>query len=162
MIYIVLFIGMFLEGIFSNLIAFQNSFFLPLFTLVTIVLLHSYLKGNLKKCIIVGFIYGLLYDCIYTQALFLDGFLFVCVILILQFLCQFVSCTMIGISFLLFFSICVYRIGSYIILCMIGYINFNVPFLFLAIQSSIILNLIYGILLFYVLKWYYKRHLLIF
>lgn len=162
MIYVILCLSLFLEGIFSNIVPFQNSFFVPLFAMMTIVLLYPYGKIHLKKYILTIFIYGVVYDFIYTQALFLDGILFVGIIMMIHFLYRFFSSSVVGLLFLECISIFIYRVGSYIILCMIGYVDFKVNILVSSIYFSILLNVLYASLFYYIIKWCNKKHTLLF
>lgn len=157
--YILFMISLFLEGLLSNIIPFY-SYISMLLLFTSIVLFYPYAKRNFKKYMIVIFIYGVLYDLIYTQALFLDGILFSVCIFLLHYLYKFFKTIPFSDFWLLILMILLYRSFGYFVLCMIGYLQFDVGIYIHSLLSSILFNVVYGILLYYILKVLYHKKIL--
>lgn len=74
MIYLILILSFYLEGLLNILL--DVSFLIPLFSLMSIIVIYSYLKDEDKKYFIICLSVGLLYDVVYTNTLFLNASLF--------------------------------------------------------------------------------------
>ena len=69
---IVMLISFVLDGVFSNIL---KAPFLPLFSIVSLVVMENYKKSE-KNYLINCSILGLLYDLVYTNTLFLNSLYF--------------------------------------------------------------------------------------
>ena len=69
MIVAILLISFAIESIVSNLIPL-NSIFIPLFSIVSLVVVYPLFNGDKNKFLIYSFIFGLLYDIVYTNTIF--------------------------------------------------------------------------------------------
>lgn len=144
-------ISFLLEGIFTNLVSI-NSLFIPLFTITSLVILFPYFNNKDKyfSYFIISVIFGFLYDIFYTNSLFINTFAFALNCLIIMFINNYVSPNLLikmGVNVIV---IIFYRITTYFMLCLYGYIIFNENLLLKGIYSSIIVNLIYGIILYFI------------
>ena len=74
---IVTVISFFLESIVSNFVSINSDLFLPLFTIVSLVIIYPYLKKERANYYKIAAVLGLFYDIVYTDTLILNLFLFV-------------------------------------------------------------------------------------
>ena len=156
MIYFILIFSFLVEGSFSNLIS-SHSIFIPLFFLSSLTFLYPYFNGKKLNFIIASLICGLFYDVIYTNSLFVNTLDFtLCGYLII--LCySYVNYNLISSSFINVVVLIFYRIFGYLLLCFVSYISFNFTDLCKSIYSSIISNLIYGIVLYSLINLIFKE-----
>lgn len=149
MIFIII-ISFFLEGIISNLIN-ANSYLLPLFTITSLVITYPLFNKEKKSLIIItSFIVGIMYDIAYTNSLFINTFTFILCSLLIILLYMYIPDNLVGKTSINLFLIVSFKFISYLLLFIFGFINFNQHILIKGILSSLILNIIYGLLLYYI------------
>ena len=156
MITVVIILSFLFDGIFSNLIT-NNSLLVPIFSLVSLLVLYPYFNSNNKNFIIVSGIVGLFYDIIYTDSIFVNTFMFLLLSIFIIKISEYANYNLLNLSILTIISICLYRILSYLLLCMVGYLNFNEIILIRGIYSSLIINIIYCIILYFVTDYIGKK-----
>ncbi len=123
-------------------------FITPLFTLLT--LLFIYRNENRYA---ITLIIGILYDLLYTDTLFLNAFIFLLILLLIEKIFKYIKYNFLNVLLVSILIIVIYRISIYLILCLIGYLYFDyVDLLFGTIYSLI--NIIYVIALYFGLKYY--------
>lgn len=148
---IYLFLSFILDGLIIN-----NSFFYPLFTLVSLVIIFPTFNKKNYNYYITCFVIGLLYDIVYTNTFLLNGIIYLILGLLINLIYKKININTLTIIFEIIFLISIYRILTFIILNILGY-NFNIYSLLESIYSSIILNIIYTFLSYNVLilnkKW---------
>ena len=152
LLYCILFVGFYLEGICSNFVSISTAFFNPLFALVTLVLLCPYCYRNQKKYYKICFWYGVLYDLIYTNTIFFHGLIFLMIGYISYYLYQLFSHHLMNTFMIVVISILVLRSVSYLLLCIVGSRIFSLFVLLHSITSSLIVNLIYTTILYFLLQ----------
>ena len=152
-------ISLILEIILSNYISY-NSIFIPLFLLTSLVAYYPYTKYNFKKYLKIVFIYGIVYDLINTNYIFLDGILFLNCILVVDYLYKLFPLSKYKLFYLNIFSIILYRIMNYLILVIINVLNMNIKILLNSIISSLIINIFYMIIICLLIKNLYKRKII--
>lgn len=157
MISFIIIISFLLDGIISNLISI-NSLLVPFFSLVCLLILYPYFNGNIKKFIIVSILVGLFYDIIYTDSIFVNTFIFLLMSLFIIKINEYVNNNLFNICGLSIILITLYRIFSYMLLCMVGYLNFDGNLLIKGIYTSLIINVIYASILFYITNYLYKKY----
>lgn len=151
MIPIVLIFSFLFEGIFSNLVN-TDSIFIPLFCLTSLLLIYPYFKKKDINYIIVCLILGLFYDIVFSDSAFVNTICF-CIIGFLNIICyKYVKYNIYTSNIINLILLITYRIISYIILLSINYITFNSTIFFKGIYSSILINIIYGIMLYYIIE----------
>lgn len=151
MMYIVTIISFFLDLFLSSIIPIINSskvFLIPMFTIVSLVLMYPYFNNNqsqfFKYCIIIGFIY----DIAVTNTLCVNAIIFLFLGFLTYLLDGGLSNNLMSIIFKSLIIIFVYDIIMYFILVLIGYINFDIFALVFKLLKSIVLNVIYVIICF--------------
>ena len=138
---IIIIISFFLDSIISNLIGL-NSIFMPLCTLMSLIIIYPYYKFK-NDFLITSFITGVCYDLIYTNTIVVHGFLFLIMAFIIIELNIVLSNNYINVAIMGIVLIIVYRSLTYGFLLITGNISFDILALFKSIYSSVIINVIY-------------------
>lgn len=146
----------FLESICSNYISINSSLFIPLFSIISLVIIYPYFNNKdlqfLQCCAGVG----LAYDLIFTNTLIFNMVIFLGIGVIIKLINFFISNNPLNITLISALSIVFYRLITYIVLCIVGYLNFNFQVLYKSIYSSLLLNVIYAFFV-YLLTDYFSR-----
>lgn len=148
MIAIGIIISFILEGVFTNLVSL-NSVLLPLFTVTALTILYPYFNNNQLKFMGISAITGLCYDIIYTDSIFVNTFSFVIISVAIIVIYNYITMNIFNINGLNIVIIVLFKVVSYLLLCIVGYTRFISGTLICGIYSSLIVNIIYGIV-FYV------------
>lgn len=147
MVAIVLIISFILDSLISNFIPL-NSIFMPLFTLMSLIIIYPYFNNHKTKYLLVCFVTGLFYDLIYTNTIVIHAFLFLVIGFIIIRLNLILSNNYLNVAIMAIIIIIIYRIIAYGLLLITANIDFNFMTLLKSIYSSLILNLIYVVLTF--------------
>lgn len=148
---IIMLVSFLLDGIFSNIL---KSPLIPLFTIASIVIMEKYYNGNEKKYLTYCFISGLLYDLIYTNSLFLNAFIFLAIGFITLVFYYFLTHRLDIDILVTTVAIAIYRTISFIFNFLFHRVSGK---LFLpSIYNSIIINIIYCIVIYFIAKKTYK------
>jgi len=143
------------ESIFSNFIPVY-SLFTPLFLLTSIVVLYPYISKNKFNFIIICMILGVIYDISFTGSCFVNVISFTTVGYILSVCYNYVKYNVYTVNIINIIILITYRIISYIILLSVNYIPFNNRNFFSGIYNSILINILYCIVIFYMANLFYK------
>jgi len=138
---IITIISLILDGIIS--VYTNNTMFIPLFTLTSLLITYKNYERKEKIYFIFLSIIGLIYDALYTDIILLNTFVFIIIGLIIKLLNIYLSHKLTSNVVKLLVIIIFYRVITYIILCILNYINFEFIILFKSIYNSIFLNIIY-------------------
>ena len=147
MVYIIIAFSLLLELIFSNIVPI-NSFLTPLFAFTSLVILYPYFKNKNLNYIITCALFGLIYDICFTDSIFINTICFsICGII--SILCyNYFKYNIYSSNILNIFNLIIYRIMSYLLLIIVSYLKFNSLILFQGIYNSIVVNIIYGVLIY--------------
>ena len=147
MIYIILIFSMLFEAAFTNIVN-SYSFLIPLFLLTSLTILYPYFKNNKFNFVIVSIICGLFYDIGFTNSLFINTISFgICGGLIIWGY-NYMNYNVFSCCFVNIINIIFYRIISYLLLCIIDYINFKGIILLEGIYNSLLVNIVYCVIIF--------------
>ena len=149
MIIVSIIISFILEGVFTNLVGI-NSFLLPLFTVTSLTILYPYFNNNHNKFIGVCALVGFFYDIIYTESVFINTFSFTIMSMFIIIIYNYINMNIFNINGLNVIIIIIFKIVSYMLLCIVGYCHFKSNVLIRGIYHSLIINIIYGII-FYII-----------
>lgn len=147
-VFATLIISFLLDGVFSNVITIHNNMLIPLLSVMSLIIIYPYFKKDDIKYLEYIFIYGLIYDLVYTDTLILNAIIFTFIGLIIIGINIIISNNYLNIALISFFVIISYRIMTYFILVFTRYLEFNINDLLRSITSSLLLNIIYVILMF--------------
>ncbi|MBQ2947224.1 MAG: hypothetical protein IJE04_05240 [Bacilli bacterium] len=151
MIYIILIFSFLFEATFTNIVNVY-SFLAPLFLLTSLTILYPYFKKDNFNFVILSIICGLFYDISFTGSPFINTISFgICSgFIILGY--NYMNYNVVNSNFINVIVICIYRIISYLLLCIIDYVTFNETFLIEGICNSLLVNVIYGIIIFIIIS----------
>lgn len=135
-----------LEGVFSAFLP-ANSIFYALLSLVALIIVYPYYNGKVNNYYITAFIYGFMYDLIYTNTIVFNAFLFLLISNIIVRLDRVLSFNYVNLCLTIIICIVIFRSLSYGALLMTGNLNFNFDEYLNSILNSLLITIIYGILL---------------
>ncbi len=153
---ILIIISFILDSVISNVVSI-NSYFLPLFTLVSFSLVYPKYKKNNIKFLMLVFIFGLLYDICFSSSLYINTLSFLAVASIIIVLYHYINMNIFSFTLINVLVIALYRIISYIIYILVSYKIFNAQILLISIVQSIILNILYGIIVYLIYNYIVKK-----
>lgn len=153
---IISFLSLVLEGIISMLIG-ANSLLIPLFSIISLVVIFPFMLNEKVKFLIYSVILGLIYDLVYTQTLFLNTIVFFLIALIIILFFKYLPINLVNSIVVTTILISLYRIIIYGIICLANLLDFNSRELFKSIYSSLIINYIYIFILYFCLKKYNQK-----
>ena len=152
---VILIISLILDGLLTNYLPYlvnDLSLFTPLLTVVTIFIIYPGFRKRERKYFITIFIVGLVYDLLYTNLLFFNALIFLVIAYLSKIIYKNyeVDC----------FKLIIYLIGiiiSYEVLCASIFFIFDlVPItidkLIYKITHSILLNIIYGEIIYFIMN----------
>ena len=142
MVIIVLIISFLLDSIISNLVSI-NGLFLPLFTVMSLIIIYPYFNNKRNKFYLACFITGVCYDLIYTNTIVVHGFLFVLLGFIITRMNLVLANNYINVVIMGLVLIIVYRLLTYGLILITANASFDFFNLFRSIYSSLIANVIF-------------------
>ena len=143
---IILIISFILDGVLTNFLPFgvENiSLFTPLLTIVALVVIYNFFYHKEKNYYILSFVIGILYDLFYTNLLFLDGLLFLLIAFVITKIYKVVGFNYMWIAL----DIVIFNL-----------VPMSIYRLLYKISHSIILNIIYGELLYFIIQLLPKKY----
>lgn len=155
MICLILILSFLLEGVFSNVIEI-NSALLPCFSLISLAIIYPYFKDKNINFLIASLLTGIFYDIAFTNTPFINSVVFVFCGFIIRWFYKYVNFNFLTQILLTILIVLVNRLTIYLILCVFDYTNFNEDILISSILSSLIANIIYSAIMFYVLHHFCK------
>ena len=147
---VILLVSFLLEGIISNFVPI-NGFLAPLFTLVALIMICP-LFSESTDYYKYAFFTGLAYDLFYTDTIIFHAIIFCFMAFIIMRLNIVLSDNFINALITVSVCILMYRVLTYGLLVFINNMSFEVLALINSILKSLILNLIYGMILFVVIR----------
>ena len=148
MVSIITILSFLLEGIVSNIVGITSLWLVPLFSIVSLIIIYPYFNHEEGNYLKVCFAVGLFYDLVYTDTLIVNACIFLLIGLFIRWLNFSMSNHAISVLFMTFLTILVYRILMYLILIVVGFLPFNFQTLVISVTSSLFLNLFYAEILY--------------
>ncbi len=145
---IVTILSFFLESIVSNFVSINSDLFLPLFTIVALVIIYPFFKKDRSTYFKIAAILGLFYDVVFTDTLIVNFFLFLMTAYFIEKVNYMLSNNYLNVAIITALSIAFYRSISFLVLVIIGYLPFSWYSLARGITTSLLLNIIYAVLLY--------------
>ena len=158
---IIIIISFILDGVLTNFLPYgvENiSLFTPLLTIVALVVIYNFFYHEEKKYYILSFIVGILYDLFYTNLLFLDGLLFLLIAFVITKIYKLVGFNYMWIALDILISIIIYECSFALVIVIFNLIPMTIYRLLYKIGHSIILNIIYGEILYFIIKLLPKKY----
>ena len=158
---IIVVISILLDGILSNFLPYlytDLSIFTPLLTLVSIFMIYPFFKKKEKNYFITIFIIGIIYDLLYTNLLFFNGVIFVIIGLLIKYIYKTYEITPLRLILYLIILITSYESLTSIILLIYNVVPVTFYKVFYKIINSLLLNIIYGELIYLIIKILPKKY----
>lgn len=153
---ILLLISFLLEGIISNFVPI-NGFLLPLFTLMALIIIYPLFDEH-SEYYKYAFITGLAYDLFYTDTIIFHAIIFCFIAFLITRLNLVLSDNYFNILIIVAICILIYRFVTYGLLVLVSNMSFDFITLMLSVLKSLIINLIYSMILFFVVKKCQKKY----
>lgn len=164
--YLIIAISFVIDGILTNFLPYSVmdlSLFTPLTTIVALIVVYPFFYHQEKKYLITSLITGLLYDLFYTNLLFLNAILFLCLAFIYIKLYKLLGDGIFKILFHITLLIIIYELLTVGIILIFNLVPITSSRVIYKISHSLLLNLIYGEALYLIRKIipkkYYKVHI---
>jgi len=139
---IVLIISFILDNLISNFIPL-NSVLVPLFTIMSLIIIYPYFTNHKNKYLLACFIVGICYDLIYTNTIVIHGFLFLLLGFIITRMNLLLANNFINVVIMGIILIVVYRSLTYGLILITANASFDLFNLFRSIYSSLIMNIFF-------------------
>lgn len=159
---IIIIISLILDGFLTNILPFMVgdlSFFTPLFTLTVISILYPYYRKKEKYFFIMVFITGIIYDLLYTNLLFFNGLLFIGISYISKLINKNYEMNYLRLIIYIILMITIYETVTALILVIFNLFPITISKVFYKITHSLIINIIYGELIYLILNKLPKKYM---
>ncbi len=157
MIILILAISFVLEGIISLIIP-EESLFMPVFSIIAVATVYPLFKDNKVKYLVYSSSLGLLYDIVYTNTPFTNTLSFLATAFIITLIYEYIKVSKFNILLIDIVVILFYQSFSYLLLCILNYCTFNEVTFIVNLYSSLILNVIYGLIIYIIVELFIKKH----
>lgn len=158
---IILIISILLDGILTNYLPYlvnDLSLFTPLLTVVSIFIIYPLNRKKEKDFFIKIFIIGIIYDFLYTNLLFLNGLLFVLIAYISKIIYKNLEISYLKLILYTIIIVIVYETTYAGILLIYRVVPITLYKLFYKISHTLILNIIYTEILYFIIKHLPKKY----
>jgi rod shape-determining protein MreD len=152
-------ISFIIEGILSNYLNYtiiNPTIFKTIYTLITLIIVSKYFNNSQKYYLIV-FVFGLLYDIVYTNTFILNAILFLSIAFLSNIIKNIFSDTIISANIISLLSIFLYHIFSFAILQIIAYNIYDFELLLTIITHSIIMTIIFTTIIYYLSQYLFTK-----
>ena len=145
--FIIMLMSFILENGWSLIFYKNTSLFLSVFSVISIFIVYPLYNNNNKKYYVSCFIYGLVYDIVFTNTIFLNAFIFLFIAFIISKIYKLFNLNTFNTIIVTISTIILYRFINYLIIVMIDNLDFDYTLLLKSIYSSLIVNVIYVLVL---------------
>lgn len=150
---LIIIFSLFLDFLLSNINYSLFSYFYPMITITTIVYLSNfYTNSNRSNYYLLVFLTSIIYDSIFVGNLLITVSSFMIVAILNMFLKRHLRSNLFNNILMLILSIILYEAFILLLLFVVGYKSFEFSMLLYKITHSLLLNTIYIIIMFLVLK----------
>ena len=150
---LIIIFSLFLDLLLSNINYSLLSYFYPMITITTIVYLSNlYTNPNRSNYYLLVFLTSIIYDSIFVGNLLITVSSFMIVAILNMFLKRHLRSNLFNNILMLILSIILYEVFILLLLFVVGYKSFEFGMLLYKITHSLLLNTIYIVIMFLVLK----------
>ncbi len=142
-IVIYLILSFYLDGIISTMINTSTNFLNPLFNITALVIIYKFFERKEKTYFILSSLIGLSYGIYYTDTFILNMVVFLLLAFFIKFINIYLAHNILSDITKVILTIIFYRLVTFIILIIVGYVDFDLYMLSKSIYSSLFLNTIY-------------------
>lgn len=148
--YLIIIFSFLLESTFSN-IFYQDTLFLNLFSILSLYVSYPFFKNNKKTYYVMALILGFIYDLVFMPNFGINFIMFLVFGILISKICDTFEETFFSNIFISLLIIISYRVVTYLIYILCNNLTFDILLFLKSIYSSFILNLIYIIVLYFLL-----------
>lgn len=159
--YLILIISLLLDGILTNYLPYlvnDLSYFTPSLTLISIIIIYPYFVKKQKNYFITIFLLGFIYDLFYTNLYFYHAVIFFLIGYLLLKVDKFLPRNMINFMFIIIGTIIFYEGLTGILLYIFHIVPVTITKVLYKITHSILINVIYGEIIYGLLKILPKKY----
>ncbi len=159
--YIIMTISLLLDGLLTNYLPYlinDLTWFTPMLTLVSIFILYPFYRKREKKYLITVFILGMIYDLFYTNLLFFNASLFFMIGYISIKIQKNFDLSYLKIILYTIIVITTYESLTGLFLWLYHIVPITIPKVLYKISHSLILNIIYLEIVYYIIKIIPKKY----
>ena len=150
---LIIIFSLFLDFLLSNINYSLLSYFYPMITITTIVYLSNlYTNPNRSNYYLLVFLTSIIYDSIFVGNLLITVSSFMIVAILNMFLKRHLRSNLFNNILMLILSIILYEVFILLLLFVVGYKSFEFGMLLYKITHSLLLNTIYIVIMFLVIK----------
>ncbi len=150
---LIIIFSLFLDFLLSNINYSLLSYFYPMIIITTIVYLSNfYTNSNRSNYYLLVFLTSIIYDSIFVGNLLITVSSFMAVAILDMFLKRHLRSNLFNNILMLILSIILYEVFILLLLFVVGYKSFEFGMLLYKITHSLLLNTIYIVIMFLVLK----------
>lgn len=150
---LIIIFSLFLDFLLSNINYSLLSYFYPMITITTIVYFSNlYTNPNRSNYYLLVFLTSIIYDSIFVGNLLITVSSFMIVAILNMFLKRHLRSNLFNNILMLILSIILYEVFILLLLFVVGYKSFEFSMLLYKITHSLLLNTIYIVIMFLVLK----------
>ena len=150
-----------LDGLLTNYLPYlvnSLSYFTPMMTQICLFLVCYFYKKNKKDYLILCLISGIIYDWLYSPFIIFYGIIFLAIGIFSKYIFDNYEISYIKLLFYNILIITIYETLVFLIIIFFNLVNVNLYNLFYKIIHSLILNLIYGQVLYFIIEKIPKKY----
>lgn len=158
---IIILVSFFLDAFSSMYIPIWISNYnvlVPMFTIISLIIIYPYFNNNENNYLITCLVFGLLYDVTFTNTFGLNIALFFGIGFLIIFIDNILSNNLFSLIIKMLIVIVLYDTLTYTILLMLNYIDYGILTLIIKILKSLILNIIYLALTYFIANKISKKY----
>lgn len=158
---IIVLISLLLDGFLTNILPYtvENlSLLTPSLTLISLLLVYPFYRKKEMKYTILILITGVIYDLLYTNLLFFNAILFYIVIKVMQYIYKKYEINYFTIIINTIIAITTYEVLQVIIISIYNLYPITLYSLIYKIKSSLLLNIIYAELIYFIISIIPKKY----
>ncbi len=140
-------ISIILQSVLSNFLSTPNTILHPLFSLSALIVVFPYFK-NKNNYLFSAFIYGMCYDILFSEMLFINSFLFFLLAVVILILNKQWNNTLFNIVLFQVITIFIYQNIMYFLVAIITKIEWNSIKSFSLVLNSLLVNILYVMLIY--------------
>ncbi len=157
--YLIIIISLILDGILTNFLPIIDlSYFTPLLTLTSVFIVYPFYQKDETKYYITTFIVGIIYDLLYTNLLFFNGIIFVFIALLTKLIYKNLNVSLLKNILYIIVLIIIYESSTVFIYYLFNLVPVTLSKLVYKITHSLLLNILYGELIYLILKIIPKKY----
>lgn len=155
---LILFISIILE-LLVNLYINTNSYFIPLFTLLSLIFIYPYFKNSKRDFYILSVIIGFIYDIVFTNFYILNALIFLLISNIIYYYFKKFNYKLLNIILLSIILVLVYNFILFIIFNIYRYNMYTLFELIYILKHFFIVNIIYIFIIYLIYNKLYLKNI---